>query len=101
MNFYDLPPDMGKHLAGPAGSAIALLWLKTTWYRGICMFAAGWALSVFCAPSVATWLNLAQGFTGFLLGLFGIAVVDKLFDTWNRFDASTLLVSILKKWGWL
>lgn len=101
MNFNDLPPDLGKHLAGPAGSAIALLWLKTTWYRGLSMFAAGAALSYYAAPNVSSWLNLSESFTGFLLGLFGIAIVDKLFDTWQRFDASKLLVSFLEKRGWI
>ena len=95
--FNDLPPDTDKFVAGPAGSLFALLWLKGTWPRKVAMFIGGWALSFYGAPGVATWLGFSEGFAGFLLGLFGMAIVDKMFEAWDVMDLGTILKDWLRK----
>ena len=97
MNFPDLPPDMGRHLAGPAGSLVALMWMEGTWPRKIAMFIAGWVFSFYGAEYLSEWLGFNQGFSGFLLGLFGMAVVDKLFTSWKEFQVGEILSQWLKK----
>ena len=97
MNINDLPPDLGRHLAGPAGSLIALMWMEGTWPRKIAMFAAGWVLSYYGSPHLAEWLGFNEGFSGFLLGLFGMAIVDKLFTAWKDLQVGQIFTDWLKK----
>lgn len=92
MNFNDLPPELGKHLAGPAGSAVALFFLKGTWRTYTGALLGGIAMSHYIGPVVTdTFPKLGPETSGFLVGLFGVVVVKKLFDTWVQFDAGTLL----------
>jgi len=93
----DIPPDLGKHVAGPLGALSALLWVKDTWPRKIGMVLAGVALSYYATPAVAAWANLQQGLAGYLLGLFGMAAVSKLFATWDALDLGALLRRFLAK----
>jgi hypothetical protein len=97
MNMPDIPPDLGKLVAAPAGSAIALLWLTVPWYRAIAMFAAGWALAVYVAPLLSAWLHVNESASGFFCGLFGMAVIDKCFVTWKQFDIGPLLLTWVRQ----
>jgi len=93
----DIPPDLGKHIAGPLGAVSALLWIKDTWPRRIGMVLAGSALSYYATPGVSEWATLQPGLTGYLLGLFGMAAVSKMFTTWDALDLGTLLRRFLSK----
>jgi len=94
-----MPPDIGKLAAGPVGSAIALLWLPGSWPRRGAMFLAGGGMSYYVAPPLTHWLPyLPEGFAGFLVGLLGVMVTQKLFDTWVQFDAGTILKTAVYKW---
>lgn len=95
MNFNDLPPELGKHLAGPAGSAVALFFLKGTWRTYTGALLGGIAMAHYFGPVLHdVFPRLPEATAGFLVGLFGVVVVKKLFDTWEQFDAGTLL----KQW---
>lgn len=95
MNFNDLPPELGKHLAGPAGSAVALFFLKGTWRTYAGAFLGGWAMAHYFGSVLHdTFPRLSPETSGFAVGLLGVVVVKKLFDTWEQFDAGTLL----KQW---
>ena len=97
MSLLDLPPDVGKYLAGPAGSLIALMWIEGTWFRKIAMFAAGWVLSFYGSIHLANWLGFNEGFSGFLLGLFGMSIVDKMFTAWKELEMGSIISDWLKK----
>ena len=97
MNTPDLPPDLARLLAGPAGSLVALLWIEGTWPRKIAMFAAGWVLSYYGSEHLATWLGFNEGFSGFLLGLFGMSIVDKVFTAWKELEVGSIISDWLKK----
>ncbi len=98
MNFNDLPPDMGKHLAGPAGSALALFFLRGTWRMYAGAFFGGWAMAKYIGPVLNdVFPRLGAEPSGFLVGLFGVIVVKKLFDTWEQFDAGKLLREWVRK----
>jgi hypothetical protein len=38
-----------------------------------------------------------EGFAGFLVGLFGMSVVKKIFDLWTSFDLSSILSDWIRK----
>lgn len=93
----DVDPNYIKHAAGPVGAATALLWIKDTWPRKLVMMLGGAALSLYAAPDVAAWSGLQQGLAGFLLGLFGMAGVAKVFSTWEALDLGALLKKFIAK----
>lgn len=91
----DLPPDLVKHAAGPAGALSALLFMSgVPWPRRIGMVAAGSLLAYYGTSTVAAFAGLPEGLAGYLLGLFGMAAVAKVFGTWDALD----LGAILRKW---
>lgn len=94
----DIAVWAGKLLPGAAGSLLALTWMQGTWKRKVPMFLGGFALSFFASPSAAAWAGTNMGLAGFLLGLFGMAVVDKIFTTWDRLDLSQFFIDVGRKW---
>lgn len=79
-------PEVSKIVPGVVGSAGALFWLQGTWPKKLGMFLLGASLSYMGTPYVADYFRLAEGFAGFLLGLFGMSLVDKIMETWKKFD---------------
>lgn len=78
-------PDFKDLLPGALGSfGAAALWLKGPWGRRLTMAGLGSAASHYGAPYVATMLDMSPGWAGFLLGLFGMAVVDNIFKAWHE-----------------
>lgn len=76
--------EVEKLLPGAIGSLGALLWIRGTWPRRIAMMALGSAASYYGAPHVASVTGMGEGLAGFLVGLFGMSVVDSLFKTWQE-----------------
>lgn len=75
--------DLEKLLPGLIGSVGALLWIKGSWPRRIAMVGLGSAASFYGAPHIATMFGMGEGLAGFLVGLFGMSVVDSIFRTWQ------------------
>lgn len=97
MNFNDVPPEVTKVAPGAIGAFFSLLWIKEAWPRKVVMFLAGAALSRFGNANVSAWSGLDVGFTGFLLGLFGMSIVAKMFEVWQKFDLGAILSEWLRK----
>lgn len=95
MNLPDLPPDFCEKIAGPLGSAISMLFMRETWVRRLLMALAACPLSWYGAPHLAQWLPIKEGFAGLLLGLFGMAVVAKLYAEWQDFQ---IVAFIRERW---
>lgn len=75
----DIPPELQKALPGAIGAFVAFLRPGTIMQR-IVAFVGGSAASFYGAGHVSSMLGTDQGFAGFLLGLFGMAVAAKVFD---------------------
>jgi len=97
MNLNDLPPEAAKAFPGVVGSLAALLWIKDTWPRKAAMFVAGAAMSRYGAEWVAKLVGMNEGFAGFLLGMFGMAIAAKLFETWQGLELGLILRDWLRK----
>lgn len=89
--------EAAKALPGVIGSIGALLWIKATWPRRIAMVALGSAASYYGASHVGQWFGMGEGLAGFLVGLFGMSVVDSLFKTWQDLGLSSLAREWLRK----
>jgi hypothetical protein len=74
-------------LAGVAGAAASLAFLRGSWPERIAMALGGSVVSYYAAPWMSAVTGLPQGLAGFLLGLFGMAVCAKV---WEGIQAAPL-----------
>lgn len=91
MNFFDFELTMTKAAPGVFGSLLALRWMVGTWKQKLTSFVGGAVSSFYGAPYVAAWANLESGLAGFLVGLFGMAIVAKCFEVIEQFKPTDLI----------
>lgn len=83
-----------KIFPGLAGSAGAMMWLQGTWRRKFGLFAFGVLLAWYIPAWLSRETGIPEGVAGLMVGLFGMAIIDKMFSFWFEFD----ITSILKDW---
>lgn len=88
--------ELEKFIPGVVGSLGALLWIRGTWSRRIAMMALGSAASYYGAPHMAQLFTMGEGLAGFLVGLFGMSVVDSVFKTWQELGLTELVREFLR-----
>lgn len=97
--------DLNDIVPGVLGSMTAMLFGKGDggWKRRLAVCAAGVAFAWAVGPSVAPILRSGGEVAGYLSGLFGMALISKIFDTIGSFDstqaARDLWAAILKRIG--
>jgi hypothetical protein len=90
---------LGKQAApGVLGSLVAIRFTKGPWLARLTMVPSGAVLSYYAADLVAIKVGTPPGLSGFLVGLFGMVVVGKLFETWERFDLGGILHGWVERW---
>ena len=105
MNDQNTDPQIFKLAAGIAGAFVSLRFVQGSWMERLLMAVGGAALSFFATTPLAEWLAApkAEGVIGFFIGLFGMAIVAKVYEVLILLDAkkiSTDLWETLKrKWG--
>lgn len=97
MNIPDLPPEASKLGASFAGSLVALRWLPGGCWLKLQMLLAGTALSWYATEPLARWAGMNVGTTGFFLGVFGMALVAKVFDLIAAAQVSEIAVEWARK----
>ena len=90
-NEINVPVEVQKILPGVIGSIGAMLWINAPWPRRVAMVALGSAASYYGAQHLATMLGMGEGLSGFLVGLFGMSVVDSVFKTWADMGLSVMV----------
>lgn len=90
-NEINVPAEVQKLLPGVIGSIGAMLWINAPWHRRVSMVALGSAASYYGAQHLATRLGMDEGLSGFLVGLFGMSVVDSVFKTWADMGLSIMV----------
>lgn len=91
-----IPVEVQKALPGVIGSVGALLWIKGTWPRRIAMVGLGSAASYYGAPHLAGMFGMGEGLAGFLVGLFGMSVVDSIFKTWQDLGLTPIMREFIR-----
>lgn len=85
-------------LPGAVGSGgAALLWLKGSWYRLLGMFLLGVASAYYIGTWLAEWAGVNDSATGLIVGLFSMAIVDRLFYSIEQFDFHALAMRVFDK----
>ena len=84
--------SIGNLLAGIAGAFVSLRFVQGTLLERFAMAGGGAVLSYYATPITASWLNMvsAQGLVGFLIGLFGMAIVAKVYETIQALPAAQI-----------
>lgn len=99
--FEHIPTELRGVGPGIAGSALALFFLRRPPWTLVGMFIGGCMVSYFGTKwtSVVVGMEAADGLVGFLLGLFGMALIAKLHDTIEAIDPRELWSALRKKVG--
>jgi hypothetical protein len=100
MNLND--PDIGwsKLLPAAAGTAISMRFVKGTKWERLSMAIGGLALSYYGTTPAANFVGMgsAEGLVGFVIGMFGMSLAAKVYETIGAIDAKQLAADLT---GWL
>ena len=94
----DLQPELSKHAPGFIGSLTALLFIRpSSCWRAAGLLLAGAASSMYGGPYVVIWLSADPGLAGWLVGLFGMATVAKVYEVLEAVRPKTVIDRILDR----
>ena len=82
-------------LSGVVGSLVSLRFIAGTWPERFTMALGGSALSLYSSTYVAERTGLPEGLSGFLLGLFGMAIAAKVWEAIQATQAADVLARFL------
>lgn len=101
-----MPPEsfsdstVAKLIGGIAGSVVSMRFIVGTLLEKIVMAFGGSVLSYYATPPLSDWLGIekAEGLIGFLIGLFGMALVSKGYEVIQLMDAKQIAADV---WEWV
>lgn len=91
-------PEVLKVIPGTVGALVALGWIKGTWPQRVIALVGGAAASYYGTGYLAGMMGTDAGLTGFLIGLFGMAVAAKCFEVLQLLDPAKVLDKLLSRW---
>ena len=94
-----VPAEIWKALPGIFGAALAMLFYRDeSWSRRLGMFLGGSVFARYGGPAASNWTGFDQSFSGLLVGLFGMALIASVFETWRSLHFGPLLMEKLRIW---
>jgi hypothetical protein len=96
----DIPPEARDAVPGIFGAFVAVSRTQGPLKQRALSFMGGSSLSYFCAGPFATAMGMTldgRGFAGFVLGVFGMAVVAKIYEAIDQFAAGDLSRAVLER----
>jgi hypothetical protein len=96
--FDQIPPEIRNAGPGVAGSLLALIFMRRPKFMLAGMFVGGCLLSYLATPWLAIYLEAgpkAEGLIGFLVGMFGMTTVAKVYDLFEAIEAAQLWKALL------
>lgn len=85
-------------LAGVAGALVSMRFLRGTWPERLSSAITGAVLSYYMTDWMADKVGLPLGLSGFLLGLFGMAVVSRA-EEWVQTAPVAAIWQVLLNWA--
>ena len=79
MNIQDFDALAAK-FAGVLGAAVSMRYLQGSWMARISMAASGSLGAYYAAPYLSGVLGIPEGLMGFLVGMFGMAIVSRAWE---------------------
>lgn len=94
-------PDLStaKLAAGLAGAVVSLRFVSGSAFERAIMCIGGAALSFYGTIPAAAWVGLpdAEGLVGFLIGLFGMSIMAKVYEGIQATSAGDVIDAIKRK----
>jgi hypothetical protein len=84
-----------QRLAGVAGALTSIRFVSGSLFERVLMVIGGAFFSLYATEWVAQWLSLPHGLTGFLLGLFGMSVLSRV---WEWVQSTNAVSGFLDAW---
>ncbi len=84
-------------LAGVAGAVVSMKFLQGTFMERAFMAMSGAIVSYYATPWLSPKIGLPEGFTGFLVGMFGMAVASRGWE-WVQTTPVAALWQIVLDW---
>lgn len=95
----DLQDEIIKAIPGTIGALVALRWLGGgIWHAGA-SFIGGSAGAYYGAPFVSNFTGTSESLTGFLVGLFGMAIASRVFEALSVLNVEQRLEKLLARLG--
>ncbi|QKQ46837.1 hypothetical protein [Achromobacter denitrificans] len=79
MNIQDFDAFAAK-FAGVLGAAVSMRYLQGSWMARLSMAASGSLGAYYAAPYLSEVLGIPEGLMGFLVGMFGMAIVSRAWE---------------------
>lgn len=88
--------SLAKIAAGAAGAFVSLRFMQGTVTERMFMGVGGAALSYYATTPVAVWVKVgdAEGLVGFLIGMFGMAIISKIYEVVALLDAKQIAIDL-------
>lgn len=67
-------------LAGAFGAVVSMRFMQGSWPARVSMAVSGALISYFATPYLSQRSGIPEGLCGFLVGLFGMAVVSRVWE---------------------
>ena len=93
-----IPPEARDAAPGVIGALIAIPWTRGPLIMRASMFVGGSALSFFGSDPFVQYMQMSadgKGLSGFMLGLFGMSLVAKVYEAISAFAAGELAQELL------
>jgi len=74
---YDV---LAVKIAGVIGAFVSMQFLQGTFWTKLFLALSGAAFSYFAAPYLSEKIGMPEGLAGFLLGLFGMAIISRAWE---------------------
>lgn len=95
----DIPSEAHKAAPGIVGALVALQWVQGSPMQRLAAFVGGAGASFYGADALARWAQMSEGFAGFLVGLFGMAIAGKVFEAIKQLEVGAMTRRLLRKIG--
>jgi hypothetical protein len=84
-------------LAGIAGAAVSMRYLQGSPKAKLTMAAGGALMAYYASPYLSQRVGLPEGLTGFLLGMFGMAVVSRAWVSIEQAPVAALWQAVIDR----
>ncbi|CAB3742890.1 MULTISPECIES: hypothetical protein [Achromobacter] len=96
MNLQDFDALAAK-FAGVLGAAVSMRYLHGSWTARISMAISGSLGAYYAAPYLSAVLGIPEGLTGFLVGMFGMAVVSRAWEAVQAFPIPDMWQAVIDR----
>lgn len=96
MNIQDFDAFAAK-FAGVLGAAVSMRYLQGSWMARISMAASGSLGAYYAAPYLSEVLGIPEGLMGFLVGMFGMAIVSRAWEAVQAAPISALWQAVIDR----